>query len=364
MKSALLKFLYLIIIVSYGSISYATNNQESAYRIEKSWIDIPSGSFILNVTKDKKLNKLINQYHKIEKRRLENFHYRINILNEISQYIKINLVRSNASLLLNKFDKMVKKKAWYLEKVIRLYSPLKKDTVRIFSDIGSNDNAEDILYLRNSIEFDFKLPTYWGMFALEMIDTCRRMLTPQYHKWINHYIDEYPHFLAWLEGEEITFRTPQTEVLSDEELELCKTKFLKGLMHYSHSNKLVSTEDNVEYIYVVTISGEIFITKSSNSIKHTSLSRGKPIQGAGSIKVKNGQINYISNESGHYRPEAYILQNVLSLLEKNNKVHISNINVNYYHNGNIVDEKFYDFTNKKFDKPEIQNINLLYNFQY
>lgn len=364
MRNALLKFLYFIVIVSCVNSSYAADNQENFYSVEKSWIDIPSGNFILNITKDKKLNELTNQYHQIEKRRLENFHHRIKILNKISQYIKANLAKNSSNLLLNKFDKMVKRKAWYLEKIIKLYSLPRKEIVRIFSKIGNHDNEKNILYLRNSVEFDFKLPTYWGMFALEMIDPCRRMLTPQYHKWINNYIDEYPHFFAWLEGEEITFRTPQTKVLSNEEIKICKTKFLKGIMYYVYSNKLVHTEDNLEYIYVITLSGEIFITKSSDSIKHTSLSRGKPILGAGSIKVNNGQISYISNESGHYRPEAHILQKVLSLLEKKHKVNISNISVNYYYNGNVIDEKLYDFINKKFDQSEIKNVNLLYSFKY
>jgi hypothetical protein len=135
-------------------------------------------------------------------------------------------------------------------------------------------------------------------------------------------------------------------------------------MYYSHSNNLVSTQDNAEYIYIATISGEMFIVKSSDSIKHTSLSQGKPILGAGSIKVNNGLINYISSESGHYRPEAYTLQKVILLLQEKHKVNIFNIDINYYYNGNIVDEKFCDFINKKFDKPETQNVNLLYNFKY
>ena len=363
MKNVLPKLLYLMIFFSYASISCAGDSKDNGC-FEKSWIDIPHESFMEHISKDEKLSKLTKKYHQIDKRRLENFTYRINILNEISQYIETNSIAHDDNLLLKRFGNMAKKKAWYLKRILDLYSQSKQDIVRIFSQIDKNDNVKDILYLRNSIEFDLKLPTYWGMFALEMIDPCRRMLTPQYHKWINQYIDEYPNFFAWLEGEEVTFRTPQTSVFNDKKIKNYKIKFSKGLMYYCQSGKLVNTEDNVEYIYIVNLLGEMFITKSSDYIKHTSLSAGKPVLGAGSIKINNGQVIYISNESGHYRPEAHILQKILYLFEKKHKVSISNLNVNYYHNNNVVNESFYDFKNKTFNNHKIQNVDLLYSFKY
>lgn len=284
------------------------------------------------------------------------------MLNKISQYNAIILTKIKKNTPFYEFDQMVKRKAWYLEEVKRLYLSPNEDFLNIFYQ--TTNNKREKIYLKNSIEYDFNLSTYWGMFALEMIDPCKRMLTPQYYKWLQYYKKEYPHFFAWLEGEDITFRTPQTKVLNDREMENYKVKFSKGYAYHSHSNKLLTTEDPNEYIYIITPFEEMYVIESSDSIKHTSLSGGKPLFASGSIRVNNGQIIYISEESGHYRPNANILQKVIVLLKKTYKVNISNMRVSYRSSDNIINEKAQDFIIKKLDKVKIPNIKLFYNYKY
>jgi|GEM_PF-6305294 hypothetical protein len=80
-------------------------------------------------------------------------------------------------------------------------------------------------------------------------------------------------------------------------------------------------------LYVMSSRGDIY--SGSDEVywrHHSSFLAGADVAAAGMIKVTNGQIEWVSNSSGHYEPEPKFLNNILDLLEKNN-VDLSKITV-------------------------------------
>ena len=73
-----------------------------------------------------------------------------------------------------------------------------------------------------------------------------------------------------------------------------------------------------EKIFVMSATGEIYIGDSSlHSFHHSSFLAGKPVSGAGNFKIRNNQIIYLDNLSGHYKPEVdHTFQVVEELLKR------------------------------------------------
>jgi hypothetical protein len=46
----------------------------------------------------------------------------------------------------------------------------------------------------------------------------------------------------------------------------------------------------------------IYVTDEIYSVKHPSLVCGQPVKAAGTFNTQYGEIDWISNESGHYKP--------------------------------------------------------------
>jgi hypothetical protein len=75
--------------------------------------------------------------------------------------------------------------------------------------------------------------------------------------------------------------------------------------------------------YAVDRYGNLLIARANRTwthgltnaqFNHSTLAAGGPVICAGEIKIKNGLIEYISNESGHYRPSAEQLANAIYTL--------------------------------------------------
>lgn len=54
--------------------------------------------------------------------------------------------------------------------------------------------------------------------------------------------------------------------------------------------------------YVVLEDGTVVVGRNNENQGHIDLSRGKPVLAAGEVSIINGEIKYIDNYSGHYRP--------------------------------------------------------------
>ncbi|XBS67773.1 hypothetical protein ABLO99_04010 [Wolbachia endosymbiont of Armadillidium arcangelii] len=84
--------------------------------------------------------------------------------------------------------------------------------------------------------------------------------------------------------------------------------------------KLVRAK-KVVLAYVITLDGKLVthehinINESEWAYRHSTLAGGRPVLCSGLMKVVNGKITYIDNNSGHYKPESANLYNAVKKLE-------------------------------------------------
>lgn len=97
-----------------------------------------------------------------------------------------------------------------------------------------------------------------------------------------------------------------------------------GLM-YTAANQVLDTTRMVTMhsgpgmaIYVMSFEGHLYVSPHSVGHRHhSSLLAGATVTGAGEIKVVQGRLVSISNKSGHYQPDTFILlQTIHSLIEQ------------------------------------------------
>ena len=113
--------------------------------------------------------------------------------------------------------------------------------------------------------------------------------------------------------------------LSYQELQKLKIFFSDEKVHY-----IEKVLEDGEYMYVMNKYGDIFALmykqKYKNVYKHPSLSNNQEIASAGEFKIKEGEIIYINNRSGHYEPDTIHLTQFLHELSLN--IDISKIKIN------------------------------------
>ncbi|WP_265037442.1 hypothetical protein [Wolbachia endosymbiont (group A) of Anomoia purmunda] len=96
---------------------------------------------------------------------------------------------------------------------------------------------------------------------------------------------------------------------------------------YDSKGKLYDTTDKISkdkkgcVAYVITLDGNLVthehinVNESEWAYRHSTLAGGRPVLCSGLIKVVNGKIIYIDNNSGHYKPESANLYNAVKKLE-------------------------------------------------
>ncbi|WP_264336948.1 MULTISPECIES: hypothetical protein [unclassified Wolbachia] len=103
------------------------------------------------------------------------------------------------------------------------------------------------------------------------------------------------------------------------EVEGNKLKGFKGKL-YDTTDKISKGKKGC-VAYVITLDGKLVthehinVNKSEWAYRHSTLAGGKPILCSGLMKVVNGKITYIDNNSGHYKPESANLYNAVKKLE-------------------------------------------------
>jgi hypothetical protein len=90
---------------------------------------------------------------------------------------------------------------------------------------------------------------------------------------------------------------------------------------YTQDGKLVDSNGvplyTGDYIFVVDQKGRLIASPPVEGlIHHSSLGAGKPVLAAGTIKVVDGQITQLSNQSGHYRPSTESFEHFVVALER------------------------------------------------
>lgn len=174
---------------------------------------------------------------------------------------------------------------------------------------GANPNYIP-LFLNNKTYFDTKLGISWGEFWLEAIDPGHRQLDNQKYKWLlSHDKDPSPFFL-WLEDQWIN-ESDSTKYFTSAELVSKKIRIIDGIF-YDHSNKKITTLPSDEFIFIIDRNEDIYGAISSKSVRHVSLSLGKPIIAAGILHLEDGHLVKLESNSGHYLPTS---QHALQLID-------------------------------------------------
>lgn len=328
----LIKFLFIVWVFLQNMVN-ATAKEISISR--GAWIDIPDKKFITHKYSQDVVN-LLDKYHTIDKTKLEFLNSRINLLNEIYQKVMVLEIENDKGRLgnLTKLLPLVEKKLWYLKQIHNIYT--NKNLFKVFIEPKKGKDNYQPIYLVNKVLFDFNLPTIWGLFKLDVIDPCHRMLTAHYLKW-QEYGKNIPFFL-WLETQEMSFRTLQMKFFSESEIAESEIIIEKDLFKGVTTNELSNLNDkNREYIYILSLEKKIIVVEGGELVRHICLSHGKPVLGSGSLKIENGNLVYIDVESGHYQPTPEVLYQVLQILQdKGTHLDYTKIEVAYYLNNNKV----------------------------
>jgi len=94
-----------------------------------------------------------------------------------------------------------------------------------------------------------------------------------------------------------------------------------GMDTYNFTKLPYEYENEYFYTYVIDENGKLIMaptSKMKNGMGHTSLSVGRPVKYAGTIKFsKSGKLDHWTNASGHYEPSAKDASTASNLLRKN-----------------------------------------------
>lgn len=274
------------------------------------WIDIPRADYkAILATQESEiepLNQLIEHYHSIEKSSLKSLSKRIESLVAISGCLEQLAVRETSAdqrptiLLLNK---TVQSKRKYLEKLLEIPSDEAIASYHLDYSPLSETRFEP-LPLRNSSTYSLKMKEFWGRFWLESIDPCHRRLANYYQFWLDTKppATDYQSFFLWLESQPIPKNVPVVDYYSDAELEACHIEIANGYLRKSNTHELVNTDPARRNLFVINLSKDLYLEAFKDGVWHTSLSRGKPVLGAGLLQVEQGLVKTIAFESGHYLP--------------------------------------------------------------
>lgn len=183
---------------------------------------------------------------------------------------------------------------WLLDnKVISSKNPLYDRD--IMQEYCRSDNPERLNVVEKTY-FDYETNSFFGDYWLEIIDPSHRLNVCRLRKIWEKSGSKLP-FFVWLESSATWDWLPMV----DYELKTTHNLTIKNGFVY-RDGLPYSTGSDVETIYVINDDGSLKACVNTERQKHTSLSKGKPIIGAGSFVIDNGIIKYLEISSGHYLP--------------------------------------------------------------
>lgn len=294
-----------------------------------SFIDIPQCDDIKQYfdLKNASVLKVIDEYHSIEKNKISNIRNRIILLNSIQH----KLSRLNNKKL-NILEDYANKKRNYLNCLSEMFNseillPNRKiyDKEKLVSYFEGKKNNKSIC-LVNDTRFDYKTNTKFGEYWLEVIDPSHRSGI-DFYKRVWEKEGNNTNFFMWLENNECFHNIPMIKMPSD--ITQYQVNINDGLI-IDHNGNPKTTPNSREEIFIIDENENIYSCLSSTTIRHTSLSKGRPLLGIGSLKLEKGKIKYLENSSGHYLPEKEVLSNTIDIMRKKGINLESDIEIGYF----------------------------------
>jgi len=306
------------------------------------WVDFPRDELSQHAgfssERFVKLHELAESYHSLEKSSFENLAKRIQALEEIRHFLE-EWMREESfaqNVFLKNIHEITINKSWYLNELKTIYSSSGEslEKQKAYHEEVVEVGAYLPLILINSRHYDSKLGVFWGEYWLETLDPCHRRLASYHDIWKreaakNH---SFPPFFLWLETQDVSADIPFIAFYSEKERQKCRTQIRNGHLYCEEPRKEDSLcdEGEKECVYIIDMNKELYITPASQSSRHISLSHGKAVLAAGTLKVKKGKITEISFESGHYLPSIEAGKQTIQILKELNVELHEEVEVKYY----------------------------------
>jgi len=104
----------------------------------------------------------------------------------------------------------------------------------------------------------------------------------------------------------IDFELPKKH-FSEAELEQLRIVFNeRGEAVYNSTGRILDTTDDQEWMYVMDVSGNLYVGPRLSNQYHSALAGGSNPIGAGVVEAKSGEILYLNEESGHYKLKEHV----------------------------------------------------------
>lgn len=315
------------------------------------WIDLPNDNYLAILGYETQntiaLDTLIRKYNEIPKTQIVTLSERIRKLGEI-----VDLIRDWIDNYLELIDKkkhlmwileIASKKRNYLIQLIQIYeNQLYVDTIQndYHTDISAlKDSSKKPVFLTNHRFFSLKMREYWGDFWLETLDPCHRRLTPFFDQWIaiKKINFETPHFFLWLEIQHIPSYVPRVIYLRGDSLENKKLIIKNGLFFKKSDAGWILANFNISskrYLFTIDLMEEIYSAEEGFGISHSSFTCGKPVIGAGLLRINQGQLTFLALESGHYMPSIETGYQILQTFEEKGALLPNNLEIVFFYDRN------------------------------
>ena len=315
--------------------------------IKPSWEDLPSFHLTKITLSDcppiKRVENMIIKYHKIDKTKLPNIKKRINLLTKISNYIEdninISIMDSYQKNILLSIYKISISKIKYLKKLLLYYEKYNDnfDSLKsFFKDYKPTKYKVITIYEKEF--YVSSLRDVIGGYWIECVDPCHRRYLVNYRlKWSKIKDKNKPMFFLWLENQIINSNMATSYFPKEIDIlmyHIPKIEDGKIYLKSLEDNKyyLLNTPmDNKEgHVFTIAPNQELRIGLGSAEMRHSSLSKGKPVLGAGAFWFKKGIIKKISFSSGHYMPKFVHFYQTIEILKNKKLLLRDDIEVEYY----------------------------------
>lgn len=341
---------------------------------EKPWLDI-AGSNIFQAEKAqlKDIISLIDGYHALKKTDKSTLKDRIDKLDKIFGQINGALASENFSIAvrekLKQFAIQCNGKRIYLRALLNQEksNPVKTTLRTIFGGVTEIPDlkGQKETYLLRTLR-PLSMP---GDVSAHSRDPLQRYPEEEFNKLLKQWDNElnswlkrsneassltgtFPSFFMWLEDKDSITQTLNTKPVHIKELMSVNKEVLHprkyrfsdtGLILDKNNKPLASTENTTtskesveqEFIYAISPKGELYLSSQkgddAEAIFHSDIiNHHIPVICAGHIKIANGKITYIDNNSGHFQPTPFHMEQALRLLSsKNSFSPVAKVKVSY-----------------------------------